>query len=204
MERIILTRDKTVVAADLLFDDKDTIQGLNSISMAGCWLGSHPPADCSFSPLPTGAEPNPSWEHILFTCCHNRHVQLPAPALLGRRLEGHPGKQAQAVAQEGNAALFPLPGHQPSPCHAQEALSLQGSATVRIELLLSDTALWGSGIAVYSVNRCSILDVCCWRRETINYKQLGLDFCVCLTSLLFGLCCRGEKGREKEEESSQT
>ncbi|NWW08906.1 NT5C protein, partial [Oreocharis arfaki] len=51
-ERIILTRDKTVVAADLLFDDKDTIQG---------------------------AEPNPSWEHILFTCCHNRHVQLPAP-----------------------------------------------------------------------------------------------------------------------------
>uniref|UniRef100_A0A803VWN4 5', 3'-nucleotidase, cytosolic n=1 Tax=Ficedula albicollis TaxID=59894 RepID=A0A803VWN4_FICAL len=52
VERIILTRDKTVVAADLLFDDKDTIQG---------------------------AEPDPSWEHILFTCCHNRHVQLPAP-----------------------------------------------------------------------------------------------------------------------------
>lgn len=52
VERIILTRDKTVVAADLLFDDKDTIQGLNSISMAGCWLGSHPPADCSFSPFP--------------------------------------------------------------------------------------------------------------------------------------------------------
>ncbi|NXH81994.1 NT5C protein, partial [Edolisoma coerulescens] len=36
-------------------------------------------ADCSFSPFPTGAEPNPSWEHVLFTCCHNRHVQLPAP-----------------------------------------------------------------------------------------------------------------------------
>ncbi|NWH86659.1 NT5C protein, partial [Aegithalos caudatus] len=52
VERIILTRDKTMVAADLLFDDKDTIQG---------------------------AEPRPSWEHILFTCCHNRHVQLPAP-----------------------------------------------------------------------------------------------------------------------------
>ncbi|NXT04724.1 NT5C protein, partial [Prunella fulvescens] len=79
VERIILTRDKTVVAADLLFDDKDTIQGLNSISMVGCWLGSHPTADSSFSPLPTGAELNPSWEHILFTCCHNRHVQLPAP-----------------------------------------------------------------------------------------------------------------------------
>ncbi|XP_075627097.1 5'(3')-deoxyribonucleotidase, cytosolic type isoform X3 [Balearica regulorum gibbericeps] len=52
VERIILTRDKTVVSADLLFDDKDTIRG---------------------------AELNPSWEHILFTCCHNRHVQLQAP-----------------------------------------------------------------------------------------------------------------------------
>ncbi|NWY16820.1 NT5C protein, partial [Aphelocoma coerulescens] len=79
VERIILTRDKTVVAADLLFDDKDTIQGLNSISTAGCWLGSHPQLMAAFPPLPTGAEPSPSWEHILFTCCHNRHVQLPAP-----------------------------------------------------------------------------------------------------------------------------
>ncbi|OPJ88613.1 5'(3')-deoxyribonucleotidase, cytosolic type [Patagioenas fasciata monilis] len=52
VERIILTRDKTVVSADLLFDDKDTIRG---------------------------AEQNPSWEHILFTCCHNRHLQLQAP-----------------------------------------------------------------------------------------------------------------------------
>ncbi|XP_074777797.1 5'(3')-deoxyribonucleotidase, cytosolic type [Athene noctua] len=52
VEWIILTRDKTVVSADLLFDDKDTIRG---------------------------AELNPSWEHVLFTCCHNRHVQLQAP-----------------------------------------------------------------------------------------------------------------------------
>lgn len=29
--------------------------------------------------LHTGAEPNPSWEHILFTSCHNRHVQLQPP-----------------------------------------------------------------------------------------------------------------------------
>ncbi|NXA04439.1 NT5C protein, partial [Sapayoa aenigma] len=80
VERIILTRDKTVVAADLLFDDKDTIQGLDSASTAGCWLGSHPPPESSFPPFPCpGAEPNPSWEHVLFTCCHNRHVQLPAP-----------------------------------------------------------------------------------------------------------------------------
>ncbi|XP_007445067.1 5'(3')-deoxyribonucleotidase, cytosolic type [Python bivittatus] len=49
VERLILTRDKTVVSADLLFDDKDTIKGV---------------------------EPNPSWEHILFSCCHNKHLKL--------------------------------------------------------------------------------------------------------------------------------
>ncbi|XP_067164310.1 5'(3')-deoxyribonucleotidase, cytosolic type [Apteryx mantelli] len=52
VERIILTRDKTIVSADLLFDDKDTIRGV---------------------------ELNPSWEHILFTCCHNKHIQLKPP-----------------------------------------------------------------------------------------------------------------------------
>ncbi|NWI10307.1 NT5C protein, partial [Crypturellus soui] len=52
VERIILTRDKTVVSADLLFDDKDTIRGV---------------------------ELNPSWEHILFTCCHNKHIELKPP-----------------------------------------------------------------------------------------------------------------------------
>ncbi|XP_019398075.1 PREDICTED: 5'(3')-deoxyribonucleotidase, cytosolic type [Crocodylus porosus] len=52
VDRLILTRDKTIVSADLLFDDKDTIQGV---------------------------EPNPSWEHILFTCCHNKHVELKPP-----------------------------------------------------------------------------------------------------------------------------
>ncbi|KAM6050649.1 LOW QUALITY PROTEIN: 5'(3')-deoxyribonucleotidase, cytosolic type [Chlamydotis macqueenii] len=51
VDQIILTRDKTVLSADLLFDDKDTI---------------------------TDAELNPTWEHILFTCCHNRPVQLQA------------------------------------------------------------------------------------------------------------------------------
>ncbi|XP_058527577.1 5'(3')-deoxyribonucleotidase, cytosolic type-like [Ochotona princeps] len=50
VERIILTRDKTVVLGDLLIDDKDTIQGQKE---------------------------NPSWEHILFTCCHNQHLALP-------------------------------------------------------------------------------------------------------------------------------
>ncbi|XP_045692477.1 5'(3')-deoxyribonucleotidase, cytosolic type [Phyllostomus hastatus] len=50
VERIIMTRDKTVVLGDLLIDDKDTIQG---------------------------REETPSWEHILFTCCHNQHLALP-------------------------------------------------------------------------------------------------------------------------------
>lgn len=50
VERIILTRDKTVVSGDLLIDDKDTIRG---------------------------QEETPSWEHILFTCCHNQHLDLP-------------------------------------------------------------------------------------------------------------------------------
>ncbi|KAL7989447.1 hypothetical protein Chor_012113 [Crotalus horridus] len=29
-------------------------------------------------------EPNPSWEHILFSCCHNKHLKLQPPR---RRLE---------------------------------------------------------------------------------------------------------------------
>lgn len=52
LEQIVLTRDKTVVSADLLIDDRPDI---------------------------TGAEPHPSWEHILFTSCHNHHLQLKPP-----------------------------------------------------------------------------------------------------------------------------
>ncbi|XP_066221170.1 5'(3')-deoxyribonucleotidase, mitochondrial isoform X2 [Saccopteryx leptura] len=52
LEQVVLTRDKTVVSADLLIDDRLDI---------------------------TGAEPKPSWEHVLFTACHNRHVQLAPP-----------------------------------------------------------------------------------------------------------------------------
>nr|XP_031532107.1 5'(3')-deoxyribonucleotidase, mitochondrial [Vicugna pacos] len=53
LEQIVLTRDKTVVSADLLIDDRVDI---------------------------TGAEPNPSWEHVVFTACHNRHTQLQPPS----------------------------------------------------------------------------------------------------------------------------
>ncbi|XP_010854456.1 PREDICTED: 5'(3')-deoxyribonucleotidase, cytosolic type isoform X4 [Bison bison bison] len=52
VERIILTSDKTVISGDLLIDDKEVIQG---------------------------HEETPSWEHILFTCCHNQHLALPPP-----------------------------------------------------------------------------------------------------------------------------
>lgn len=47
LEQVILTRDKTVVSGDVLIDDKPDI---------------------------LGAEPNPTWEHVLFTACHNRHL----------------------------------------------------------------------------------------------------------------------------------
>ncbi|XP_067403628.1 5'(3')-deoxyribonucleotidase, cytosolic type [Emydura macquarii macquarii] len=57
VERLILTWDKTIVSADLLIDDTDTIKG---------------------------AESAPSWEHILFTCCHNKHLELQTP---NRRLQ---------------------------------------------------------------------------------------------------------------------
>lgn len=49
LEQIILTRDKTVVSGDLLIDDKPDIDGV---------------------------EPNPTWEHILFTASHNKHHLL--------------------------------------------------------------------------------------------------------------------------------
>ncbi|XP_056627112.1 5'(3')-deoxyribonucleotidase, mitochondrial-like [Triplophysa dalaica] len=47
LEQIILTRDKTIVTGDILIDDKPDILGV---------------------------DPNPSWEHILFTACHNKHL----------------------------------------------------------------------------------------------------------------------------------
>lgn len=49
LEQIILTRDKTIVTGDILIDDKPDILGV---------------------------EPNPSWEHVLFTACHNKHQEL--------------------------------------------------------------------------------------------------------------------------------
>ncbi|XP_053327381.1 5'(3')-deoxyribonucleotidase, mitochondrial [Spea bombifrons] len=53
LEKIVLTRDKTVMSADVLIDDRPDI---------------------------TGAEQNPNWEHILFTACHNKHLELPPPS----------------------------------------------------------------------------------------------------------------------------
>eukprot|EP00062_Callorhinchus_milii_P020461 gi/632976133/ref/XP_007904626.1/ PREDICTED: 5'(3')-deoxyribonucleotidase, mitochondrial [Callorhinchus milii] len=54
LEQIVLTRDKTLISADLLIDDKVDISGV---------------------------EPNPTWEHILFSACHNKHVELTTPRM---------------------------------------------------------------------------------------------------------------------------
>ncbi|XP_046945783.1 5'(3')-deoxyribonucleotidase, mitochondrial isoform X2 [Lynx rufus] len=59
LDQIVLATDKTVVSADLLIDDRPDITGK--------WPAA-------------GAEPTPSWEHILFTACHNRHLQLQPPS----------------------------------------------------------------------------------------------------------------------------
>ncbi|XP_069066165.1 5'(3')-deoxyribonucleotidase, mitochondrial isoform X2 [Pleurodeles waltl] len=57
LDQIVLTRDKTVVSADLLIDDRLDV---------------------------TGAEPNPTWEHIVFTACHNKLHRVAPPS---RRLD---------------------------------------------------------------------------------------------------------------------
>lgn len=49
VEQVILTRDKTLIDADILIDDKPDIVGVES---------------------------KPKWEHILFTACHNKHLVL--------------------------------------------------------------------------------------------------------------------------------
>ncbi|KAF0025117.1 hypothetical protein F2P81_021998 [Scophthalmus maximus] len=48
-EKVILTRDKTLITGDVLIDDKPDILGV---------------------------EPKPVWEHILFTACHNKHLSF--------------------------------------------------------------------------------------------------------------------------------
>ncbi|KAB1266000.1 5'-deoxyribonucleotidase; mitochondrial [Camelus dromedarius] len=85
LEQIVLTRDKTVVSADLLIDDRVDITGKWPAAGEGgkAWtvsslitlelIGKH-------ARLYVGAEPNPSWEHVVFTACHNRHTQLQPPS----------------------------------------------------------------------------------------------------------------------------
>ncbi|TKS90151.1 5'(3')-deoxyribonucleotidase, mitochondrial [Collichthys lucidus] len=48
-EKVILTRDKTLISGDILIDDKPDILGV---------------------------EAEPTWEHILFTACHNKHLSV--------------------------------------------------------------------------------------------------------------------------------
>ncbi|XP_041671426.1 5'(3')-deoxyribonucleotidase, mitochondrial-like [Cheilinus undulatus] len=49
LERVILTRDKTLITGDILIDDNPDILGV---------------------------ELKPTWEHILFTACHNKHLPI--------------------------------------------------------------------------------------------------------------------------------
>ncbi|TWW81611.1 5'(3')-deoxyribonucleotidase, mitochondrial-like [Takifugu flavidus] len=49
LEQVILTRDKTLITGDILIDDKPDILGV---------------------------EAKPTWEHILFTACHNKHLTV--------------------------------------------------------------------------------------------------------------------------------
>lgn len=87
VDRLILTRDKTVVSADLLIDDKDTIKGMRICATISTFHHSAVLYGYIFN-VPfqffSGVEPNPSWEHILFSCCHNKHLKLQPPR---RRLE---------------------------------------------------------------------------------------------------------------------
>lgn len=49
VEKIIMTRDKTMVAGHILIDDKQTVNGVN---------------------------PYPMWEHVVFSACHNQKSDL--------------------------------------------------------------------------------------------------------------------------------
>lgn len=64
--------------------DKETESGEHNTYSWGTWFGPSKlhlvPSVLSELLLPsTGAEPHPSWEHILFTSCHNYHLQLQPP-----------------------------------------------------------------------------------------------------------------------------
>jgi 5'-nucleotidase len=60
MMRIILTHDKTLVSGHLLIDDKHEVTGLLE---------------------------NPSWDHVIFTQCHNRHLPVDKTSKFTSRLD---------------------------------------------------------------------------------------------------------------------
>ncbi|XP_055241999.1 5'(3')-deoxyribonucleotidase, mitochondrial isoform X4 [Gorilla gorilla gorilla] len=77
LEQIVLTRDKTVVSADLLIDDRPDITG--KWPATAMWTDAMNDRRAEQSSCREGAEPTPSWEHVLFTACHNQHLQLQPP-----------------------------------------------------------------------------------------------------------------------------
>ena len=78
MERLVLSTDKTIVKGDILIDDKDTI---------------------------TGAEDPPTWDHILFTSCHNRHRDLSELRAV-RRLDSWTDGQWKEIVEEYRQKLM--------------------------------------------------------------------------------------------------
>lgn len=54
IDKLILTRDKTIINADLLIDDRPDIKGVNK---------------------------HPVWKQVLFTACHNIHSKVPRGAV---------------------------------------------------------------------------------------------------------------------------
>lgn len=93
LEHVILTRDKTIVSGHVLIDDRPDIVGKVGRGGAGdenpwrarkggpvCTISeSHNPHLHWLSSLsPSGVERTPAWDQVLFTACHNKHLQLPA------------------------------------------------------------------------------------------------------------------------------
>ncbi|XP_053496317.1 5'(3')-deoxyribonucleotidase, mitochondrial-like isoform X1 [Ictalurus furcatus] len=96
LEKVILTRDKTIVSGDILVDDKPDILGPGQLAIIernvnsalyqkilrqNVWSSVHKSNRDWIMQQDTdqkhrSVEPNPSWEHVLFTACHNKHLPV--------------------------------------------------------------------------------------------------------------------------------
>ncbi|KAM9044830.1 5'(3')-deoxyribonucleotidase, mitochondrial isoform 2-T2 [Megaptera novaeangliae] len=104
LEQIVLTRDKTVVSADLLIDDR--------VDITGKWPAA---GEGGRAEPPLGARAL----HGLSQPAHAAAAPRPQVALVGRRLEGRPGQQAAPLSW-----LSPGPARCPAWPHAHLGASL--------------------------------------------------------------------------------